>query len=120
MQCRLEIRDFRTLVRLGLKPAEKLAPQLVAWNIKMNFPDLPGGSRSDLLKDTIDYESLCNSIRTVAQSRHFDLIESMSFEVYENLKKGIPNQVKLNVEVHKLNPPIDQLFGGTAFTLMDD
>jgi FolB domain-containing protein len=119
MQCRLEVRDFRTLVRLGLKPLEKENPQEVAWNIQMDFPELPAGSKTDLLKDTIDYEALCTTVKKIAQSKHYDLIEAMSFEVYENLKKLMSPGVRLRVEVQKLNPPIDQLLGGTAFSLSD-
>ena len=67
--------------------------------------DLSKASISDNLKDTINYESIYNTIRESVEDKKYSLLEKLAGEISQKiLDKFSVNQVTLRIR--KMNPPI--------------
>ena len=111
----LRIRDFSVQVRLGCLDSERLGTQEVRFSIELRYPSAPRGATSDRLDDTLNYADVCAAVRTVAESRHFDLVESLARAVSVAVEKLLPPETAGKVCVHKVNVPVDGLLGGVIY-----
>jgi dihydroneopterin aldolase len=68
---------FRLPVSIGVLPRERLAPQTLILRIELYF-SLECAGHSDDLADTVDYAALCERMKEVAASRHFNLLENFA------------------------------------------
>jgi len=75
--------------------------------------NLDSSSKSDNLKDTIDYVSLHNIISEEALRRS-KLLENIAKRIVDRIFKEHPNIIKAKIEVEKLNPPIDGEIKGVS------
>ncbi len=119
MHSELELKSHLTYVHLGCTEAEREFAQKVNINVVIEFSQPPAACRNDKLQDTICYKDLTDTINQVCTQRPYHLIENLCFEIFQQLKLKLSNQEKLQVQVHKVNPPIPNLLGGTFFTLSD-
>jgi dihydroneopterin aldolase len=114
---RLELRDLSLQVFLGCTPEEQKIAQEIRASIFLEFPKPVGACATDQLQDTVCYEEISIAFRSVANSKPFQTIEHLCFLISEAVRPQIPKGAKARVRVHKVNPPIDGLLGGSACEL---
>ncbi|MCV3769202.1 MAG: dihydroneopterin aldolase [Wolbachia pipientis] len=118
--CNLFIQDLRLWIHLGCSVEERFHSQLVSVNVDFAFRSPPLGLITDQLEDTICYLEVVQNIRSLAQSRQFNLIEHFTYNIYitiSNLimqKRHIISSIK--VVTHKISPPVPDVHGGIIFT----
>jgi FolB domain-containing protein len=115
----LKINELRLSLKLGCSSDERANRQEVRVSVEIRFPEFPTGAKSDQLADTICYKDLTDRIRRRLESHEYHLIEKVGAEVYELIRELTGHESQLAVLVHKVNPPIDGLLGGTSFSCGD-
>ena len=117
-QCTLSINDLRIWIHLGCGEAEKQNAQLVSFNIELIFKIPPDGLVTDDLDDTVCYLKLTQAIQNLCQSKRFNLIEHLSYEVRQAVVTLLTGQniAETKITVHKLAPPVPGVHGGVMFT----
>jgi dihydroneopterin aldolase len=120
----LVVEKFETLVHLGCEAAERRLPQKVHFNCKITFKNLPKAVETDELKDSICYADLCAEFKKTSESKHFKLIEHLAHcallkveSLLVTNKETSQPISEIEITVHKLNPPVDDLRGGTFFSI---
>ncbi|MDM8335804.1 dihydroneopterin aldolase [Wolbachia pipientis] len=118
--CELLIRDLRLWVHLGYSAEEKFHPQLMSINVDFTFKSPPLGLTTDRLEDTICYLEVVQNIQSLVQSKQFNLIEHLTYDIYTTVdsllrqKKHIISSIR--VTTHKVAPSIPNVYGGVFFT----
>jgi dihydroneopterin aldolase len=82
---------------------------IIGGNFKINLmvkTNLKKASKSDRLKDTIDYSLLYEIIENEMKIKSF-LIENVCERILDSLFNSFPYIIKASLEISKLNPPID-------------
>ncbi len=77
MTSKLSIRNLKMDCIVGMNPDERERKQSVLVNVTM-WADLDRASKSDDLKDTINYAALGRSIREFVDGSRFRLIEALA------------------------------------------
>jgi dihydroneopterin aldolase len=111
----LFLKDLSLPVRLGWPAEERAVPQEVRISLELRFPSPPPGTVSDDLEDTICYAELSESLRTLATSQEFKLLERLGAELFKAAKKEVRGRALLALEVKKVAPPLEGLLGGAIF-----
>lgn len=115
----LEIRSLVLGVHLGCGAEERREPQDVSFSVAFRFHEAPLGCKTDELSDSICYADAAQVISETIAGREFKLIEFLATEIFDGLKKLSGGQALVRLEVHKLNPPVEHLRGGSVYTLGD-
>ncbi len=108
------IENYSCYVHLGCSIEERTHKQEVRFSIQVNFKINPGGEFSDQLEETLCYAKVCNLVNELTETKHFQLIESLTFEVLNSLKKLHPEDGFV-VTCHKVHPPVSHLLGGVKY-----
>ncbi len=116
---RLVLRDLGYWVKLGCTSKEIRKPQEVRLTFELQFPKRPLACKTDRLEDTICYDHLGQLIAASLKGKSFRTIEYLAFYFFKLLRKEIPRSIKLKVTLHKVNPPMAHLKGGSFFTTGD-
>ncbi len=89
------IKDLVLLLSVGIHQFEKLKKQKVKFNIEITTdPNL----KPDI-KKIINYESVINDIKKLTKKTHFELLESLSESIFDEIFKNIKiRKVKLKIE----------------------
>ena len=74
---------------------------------------------SDNLEHTLCYDRLTSEIRDKINTKEFNLIEHLSYEIYQIIKSQIQNQAKISVHITK-DPQIQGLMDGVCFSYSDE
>lgn len=116
------INRLHLAVHLGYYDAERKKPQPVEVTLRLYFPEAPPCARDDYAK-FIDYDKLAGAIHGLAEAREFRLIEYMTMEVYDVVRRYVnehaSEEVKLWLRLTKLATPVPHLTGGASFTTSD-
>ena len=120
--CRLSVCDLRIWVSLGCSIEEQANPQLVAVDLHVDFTTPPQGLLTDSLDDTVCYRQLADRVKALCDptQRSFHLIEHMAWVIHQALAQSLKERpetiANLTVNVHKVAPPLPDVYGGTHFT----
>ena len=89
------IKDLILLLSVGIYKFEKLKKQNVKFNIEITTdPNL----KPDL-KTIINYESIINDIKKLTEKTHFELLESLSESIFDEIFKNKKiKKIKLKIE----------------------
>ena len=92
------IKDLILLLSVGIHKFEKLKKQNVKFNIEITTdPNL----KPDI-KTIVNYEGVINNIKKLTEKTHFELLESLSESIFDEMFKNKKiKKVKLKIE--KLN-----------------
>lgn len=115
----LEFRGARLRVRLGCSEAERAVPQPVDLDLAIRFAELPPACESDKLEDTVCYAELIDAARDACAGREFHLVERLAHALFLHLRPLVPTGAELWLRTTKLQPPVEGLSGGVAFSLGD-
>ncbi len=89
------INDLILLISVGIHHFEKQKKQKVKFNIVITTdPDLKPN-----IKSIVNYESVINNIKKITEKKHFELLESLSESIFDEiLKNKRIKKVKLKIE----------------------
>ncbi len=115
----LEIRQLVLQVHLGCSREERFNAQDVSFSAKFQFSSLPLGADTDEITDSLCYAQVSDLILVTVTGREFKLIEHLGHIVFERLKVLAGDDMQIELNVHKLNPPVLNLLGGSVFTISE-
>jgi len=117
----LQISDLRLWVHLGCTEQEKHLPQMVAFDVAIEFLKTPEAIYTDEIKDCFCYAEAVDIIKKCCKSKSYNLIEYLAADVYEVIRQALDKQnyktVEMSVTLHKLSPPVPDIHGAVSFTL---
>ena len=89
------IKDLILLLSVGIHKFEKLKKQNVKFNVEITTdPNL----KPDV-KTIVNYESIINDIKKLTKEKHFELLESLSESIFDEMFKNKKiKKVKLKIE----------------------
>ena len=89
------IKDLILLISVGIHQFEKQKKQKVKFNLVITTdPNL----KSDI-KSIVNYESVINDIKKITEKKHFELLESLSENIFDVIFKNKRiKKVKLQIE----------------------
>ena len=89
------IKDLILLLSVGIHQFEKLKKQKVQFNIEITTdPNL----KPDV-KTIVNYESIINDIKKLTKKTHFELLESLSETIFDEIFKNKKiKKIKLKIE----------------------
>lgn len=116
---RMKIRELSLPVSLGCTTEERARLQEVRISVELRFAEVPLGTESDRLNDTICYAKICEALKSYVECKEFHLIEKMANDFDEIIRKIIDGRAESSVIVHKVKPPINNLLGGVEYRIGD-
>lgn len=78
---RIFLREMSIDASIGFHDFEKLAPQRILVSVDLYVPIAQSTSMRDDVSDVIDYDFVRQGIMKIAQSRHFNLQETLVDEI---------------------------------------
>ena len=89
------IKDLILLLSVGIHQFEKIKKQKVKFNIEITTdPNL----KPDI-KTIVNYESIINDIKRLTKKTHFELLESLSESIFDEIFKNKKiKKIKLKIE----------------------
>jgi len=89
------IKDLILLISVGIHKFEKLKKQNVRFNIEITSdPNL----KPDV-KTIVNYENVINEIKKLTEKKHFELLESLSESIFDEIFKNKKiKKIKLKIE----------------------
>ena len=89
------IKDLILLLSVGIHQFEKLKKQKVKFNIEITTdPNL----KPDI-KTIVNYENIINDIKRLTKKTHFELLESLSESIFDEIFKNEKiKKIKLKIE----------------------
>ena len=89
------VKDLILLLSVGIHQFEKLEKQRVKFNIEITTdPNL----KPDI-KSIVNYESVINDIKRLTKKTHFELLESLSESLFDEILKNKKiKKIKLRIE----------------------
>ena len=113
------MQDFEVWVHLGCTSDEQRFTQPVHFSLDIKFHKNLEAVYTDELKDAIDYVSLADLIKQVAEKKHYHLVEHLCHEVTIRLSSFLTEKLvqgELAVHVHKIRVPVENIRNGVIFT----
>lgn len=111
----LTVNGLELNIHLGWPESERLQQQTVTLDMTIHFNEAPRACTTDNLEDTFCYDELIKIIKENVAQRSFKLIEHFGYEMYQLVKKLLPDNTLLQLSVSK-KPPIENLNGGVKFS----
>ena len=92
---KINIKDLILSISVGIHQFEKLKKQKVKFNIEITTdPNL----KPDI-KTIVNYESIINDIKRLTEKTHFELLESLSESIFDEIFKNKKiKKIKLKIE----------------------
>ncbi len=115
----LKINNLSLQVKIGLPEQERQNFQEISINLQVIWENCQKNFQQDSLEESICYDKICQEIKHFCENKSFKTIEFLTNALYILLKKNLPSQAKLSIEVTKTNPPIAGLKGGASFSIED-
>ena len=92
------IKDLILLISVGIHAFEKQKKQRVMFNLKITTePNL----KPDI-KSIVNYETVIKDIKKITEKKHYDLLESLSESVFDEIFKN-KNVKKIKLKIEKLD-----------------
>ncbi len=118
---KLHVRGLLQQVRLGVSTEERATPQGVRFDLLVTYSKTaPKAAKTDKIKDTLCYDELCQKVRKVVRGKEFRLLEHLTQEVFDTVKKAAGSKTKVEVHTTKLHPPVVDLIDGVSFSLAEE
>ncbi|MDP7049166.1 MAG: dihydroneopterin aldolase [Verrucomicrobiota bacterium] len=94
----ITIKDLEVQFHIGVPDEERAEPQKLLITIQMTHDLCPSGA-SDNLEQTIDYHSVCQSVRALGRTRRWKLLEALADDICELvLQEFKPTNVRVMIK----------------------
>tara|TARA_B100001564_G_scaffold356508_1_gene370830 strand:- start:731 stop:1096 length:366 start_codon:yes stop_codon:yes gene_type:complete len=114
-QAIIHITDLKVDVLIGIYDAERKQKQPLIFELIMHY-DATAACQSDHGSDVVDYWSISKRIIHIAQSSHFQLVESLANQLLDNLMQDTKIQyAKLSIS----KPKALEAFGAQVAVMME-
>lgn len=113
------LKNLQAFCRLGIYDSERILGQCVQIQLELEL-DLDKCARSNDIKDSIDYVDVSISVRELAQSKEFLLIENLAHEIIEMLFAKFSILEGVQIEITKTIVNADQFTGSPAIRIYRD
>lgn len=100
---KISIVDLEVFYRVGVPEAERAKPQRLLLTVEMEF-DFSAATRSDDIRDTIDYFTVSQRLLKFGEGRSWKLIEKLAADIADMVLSGFKPQ-SVTVEVKKFAIP---------------
>ncbi len=92
------VKDLILLISVGIHNFEKLKKQKVKFNLTITTdPNL----KSEI-KSIVNYESIINDIKRITKKKHFDLLENLAENIFDEIFKN-KKIIKIKLRIEKLD-----------------
>lgn len=98
---------IRALGTHGVLPEEQSRPQPFEIDVELGV-DLTRAGQTDVLSDTVDYDSIIERTVKIVEAERFALLEALAARIAEDCRTD-PRVVRATVTVRKLRPPVGHL-----------
>ncbi len=89
------IKDLILLISVGIHQFEKQKKQKVKFNLVITTDS----NLKSEIKSIVNYESVINDIKKITEKKHFELLESLSEEIFDEIFKNEKiKKIKLKIE----------------------
>ena len=105
------VRNCRFRAFHGLYPEERQKGNDFVVNLAVSY--IPRSGTITALEDTIDYADLF-AIIDQAMKDPVDLLETLAQHIAAEIHRKYPQVTETDIEIEKLNPPIDKFTGSAA------
>lgn len=78
------VRDLEIRLSIGIHPHEKIAPQRLIVSVEAELADL-ATPHGDHIATTVDYDSVCDFIRSLAHEPHVELQETVAQRILDHV-----------------------------------
>jgi dihydroneopterin aldolase len=95
---------IETFCRIGWSEEERLFPQRLLISLRLGI-DTRAAAKSIRLEDSVCYLSVCDTVKELAASRTWVLVEELAESVTERLFEGFPLISSINMVVEKFVIP---------------
>ena len=92
------VKDLILLLSVGIHQFEKLEKQRVKFNIEITTD---ANLKADI-KSIVNYESVINSIKRLTEKKHYELLEELSEELFDEIFKNKKIK-KIRLKINKLD-----------------
>jgi dihydroneopterin aldolase len=106
---KLFITDLRFHGHCGISEDERRSGQRLSVDVELIL-DLGAASRSDHLRDTVNYADVASRIVAIGREEKFSLIEALAVRIAEDLLGRYPVEEAV-IRVHKCLPPVEAIQG---------
>lgn len=111
----IHVRNCRFRAFHGLYPEERQKGNDFVVNLVVSYT--PQSGMITALEDTIDYAALFTIIDT-AMKEPVDLLETLAQKIAAEIHHKFPQVTESEIEIEKLNPPIDHFTGSASVRLI--
>ena len=91
------VKDLILLISVGIHQFEKLKKQKVKFNLEITTDS----NLKPEIKSIINYETIINSIKKLTDKKHYELLESLSESILDEIFKN-KNVKKIRLKIEKL------------------
>lgn len=98
-QCLIRIDGLKLSASIGIYPHERTERQELLVDIAM-IVCAKAAAGSDDIADTVDYETVANTLESLVASRHFNLLETLSQAMLHLLADSFPVD-RLDITLYK-------------------
>ncbi len=95
---------IRALGTHGVLPEEQSRPQPFEIDVEL-YADLTRAGQSDVLSDTVDYDSVIERTVKIVEAERFALLEALAARIADDCRSD-PRVTRAVVTVRKLRPPV--------------
>jgi dihydroneopterin aldolase len=96
---RITVAGIKLHPRIGVTPGERRLPQPCQADITL-WCDLAAAAATDSLDKTTDYSRVIETVRTVAHSQEFNLVEALAYRLARKLLETYPVK-RVNIRLRK-------------------
>jgi len=111
----LFLRGLELPARLGVYPRERGIEQRIKLDIELGLVGVQQAASSDRLAETLDYDAVAQTARSVVAERHYSLVESLAAAIAERMLKAHPARW-VRVRAEKLGCQTDGAGAGIELT----
>jgi dihydroneopterin aldolase len=107
------LKNVRFFAYHGLYPEEAVKGNTFEVNLIIRYSNL---ERILSIEDTIDYVAVFEIVKRQMDIRRA-LIENLIESILDELKASFPAIVEIEIDIQKLNPPVEGLNGGVGVAI---
>lgn len=113
---KVSLNNLQAFCKLGIYDSERILGQSININIDLFF-DLSISGKSNKVEDSINYVDVSLTLRELAQSKEFLLIENLAEEMSKSLFNKFSILEAVNIEITKSIVNADQFTGTPVVTI---
>ena len=103
---------IRALGTHGVLPEEQSRPQPFEIDVELDV-DMTRAGQTDVLSDTVDYDSVIERTVKIVEAERFALLEALAARIADDCRSD-PRVSRVRVTVRKMRPPVGHLVDHVA------